>query len=733
MTSAHYRLTPERVGVAFRRATDAPRNPAARRVINNVRSRFSRDAPADTRRSGGRPSYEWTPARRRKLLRLWLCTTQDLNMLQICGLLEEEEFKPKETTVRDELKSLLKVLEDQPKALRPDNRAAMRTRLHILRQARTKAMGQRRAAATTISPARLSTRSISATWRQSTMGFDAVWDTTRPGGTENPQLVPGAESVSRWSSFSFPFQTGSPLRVSPADIPTSIPPHDRPARASFLSHHSPATRRLVLQVPRSSRTLSWFGDVASLLSGLTRASSTASHGSSATRTSTWTRRVSSISNTTAKAPDDELTDLGPRLSEDSLPARSTLESEKKPDTATQVATFLFNKAVVAKCCSGHVARCCAAGNPGRLCAHQRLRQVIGSVLPCQEKKSRVRPPFVVTKREVNERDALGNTLLHVAAAWGAPISVLMDILKHSDNVSTTNNNSETFLHVFEPCPATTTVAAFNDLVSYLYKRGFEFGCEDAEQRTCLSRLVARPSFPLRALNAFVELPGGIGRFFLQHKSRRGERLRHVICRRLNDQKLAVPQDNGDDDEASLAHQICEGSFALDGGPKSRTLSPSPPPCSPSPQDAEPDDGFLDFFIHYDFDVNHQASRTGRTPLMMLLARLQPGKQLQGKAELALCRLLCMGAGFDLRDHRGETALHYAVRLGLPSVVERLCAHNADVDAANHRALTPFHLAQLGMRDLRDLLSSPRMSIRFMQCATILAEYGAAQTPPPPMP
>jgi len=727
--------------MAFRRATDAPRDPTARRVSHNVRARLRPGATASTRRPGGRPSYDWTPARQRKLLRLWLCT-DDLNMAQICELLEEKNgFKPKETTAREQLNSLLLVLGDQPTVLRPDDRAAMRTRLQILRQARTKAMGQRRAATATTTPTRVSTCSISAILRQSTIDPDAIWETTRPDGTENPQLGPGAESVSpRWSSSSYPFQAECPLWVSPAAAapaaaasPTTISHHDRPARASFLDRHSTATCRLVLQVARSSRTSSWLGDVASLLSGLTRASSTASHGSSATSISTWTRRISSISSTTVTAP-DELPDLGPRLSEDSLPSRSASDSEqKKPDTATQVASFLSNQAIVSKCCSGHVARCCAAGDRARLCAHQRLRHVIRSVLPSGQKPSRAEPSFVVTKREVNTRDALGNTLLHVAAAWGAPISVIIDILKRSDNVSTINNNRETFLHVLEPCPATTTAATFNGLVSYLYKRGFKFHYEDVERRTCLSRLVARPSFPLGALTAFVELPGDIGRFFLKHKSRRGERLRHAICRRLNDQKLAVPQDDGDDAEASLARQICAGSFALDGGPESRTPSPSPPPRSPSPQDAEPDDGFLDFLIHYDFPVNHQASRTGRTPLMRLLARLQPGQQLRGKAELVLARLLYMGASLELRDHRGETALHYAVRLGLPSVVELLCVHDANVNATNHRALTPFHLAQLGIRDPRDLLSSPRMAIRFMQCATILAEYAAVQTPPPPIP
>lgn len=76
-------------------------------------------------------------------------------------------------------------------------------------------------------------------------------------------------------------------------------------------------------------------------------------------------------------------------------------------------------------------------------------------------------------------------------------------------------------------------------------------------------------------------------------------------------------------------------------------------------------------------------------------------------------------------------MHYATRLGLPSVVKLLYAHGADVNAANHGTLTPFHLVQQGLRDPRDLLSSPRMTVRFMQCATILAENAAVQTPPPP--
>lgn len=676
MASAYSGLPPGTTGGAFRRAIDA-RNPTAPRVYRHgVKIRVRTGA---VKRSG-RPSIPWTPSRQRRLLRLWLCA-HDLNMTQICELLEEDGFNPKATATYEQLNTLLSVLEDKPAVLRPDNRAAMRTRMRILRLARTKPMGHRRATATTRAS------NISATWRQSMVNSDA-WDPPRPGGTGNLQLVAGIDS---------------------AAAATTISAADRPARASFLNRHSAATCRLVLQVARSSRTSSWLGDVASLLSGLTRASSTATHRSA---TSTWTKRISSTT-----APE-----LGPRLSEDSLPSRSP--SDQKLDTPTQVATFLSNKAVVAKCC--------AAGGRARLCAHQRLRHVIRTVLPCGQRPGQAKTPFTVTKLEANTPDTLGNTLLHVAATWGAPISVLVDILECADNVSTINNNGETFLHVFEPCPATTTAAAFNGLVSYLYKRGFPFCQLDAEQRTCLSRLVTRPSFPLGALSAFVELPANMGRFFLEHKSLRGERLHHAICRRLNDQRLAVPQDDdgdGDDAEASLARRICAGGASLERGLESRPLSP--PPRSPSPHDTEPDD-FLRCLINDDYDVNYQASRTGRTPLMMLLARLQPGQQLRGKAELALARLLYLGAKLDLRDHRGETALHYAVRLGLPSVVALLCAHDADVNATNDRSLTPFHLAQLGIRDPRDLLPSPRMAVRFMQCATILAEYAAVQAPPPPM-
>jgi ankyrin repeat protein len=684
-------------GLPYSRAADARRNPTAGRVSRPARYLARRGEGAARTRRPGRPSAPWTPARKRRLLRLWLCT-HDLNMTQICALLKEEDFQPKETATYQQLNSLLSALEDVPAGLRPDDRAAMRTRLQILRQARTKAAGQRRPASTvTAAPAQMATcSSISAPWQQQS----AMGETARPEGGG--------------SCF--------------------------PARTSFLAGHSAATCQRILEVARSSRTSSWFGDVASLLSGLTRASSTATHRSSAASTRTWRMSGGSSSAATAPRLPEPEPEPEPRLSEDSLRRRSTSDSEqpKKPGTAAQVATFLSNKAVAAKCCSGHVAQCCAAGDLARLCVHQRLRNAIQSVLQDRQAPRRPTPPFMVTKLEVNTRDALGNTLLHVAAAWGAPLSVLVDMLKRSDNVSTINNNGETFLHVFQPCAATTTAAGFRSLVSYLSNRCFNFRQLDVEARTCLSRLVALPTFPLGALSSFFELPNGAGRFFLEHVSRRGERLRHAICRRLNDQKLAVPHDDADSAaEAGLARHWAR-SLALEtwSGPGSHAPSPStsPPPPPPPPYGAEQRrDGFLNLFIRCDFQVNHQGSVTGRTPLMMLLARLQPGQQLCGRAELALAKLLHQGARLDVRDYKGDTALHYAARLGLPSVVKLLCAHGADVNAANHRALTPFHLAQQGLRDPRDLLSSPRMAVRFMQCATILAENAAVQTPPPPMP
>jgi len=56
----------------------------------------SAGAQAARRRKRGRPPIDWTGSRKRRLLRLYLCTPEsELSLKDILDLLAEGEFRPK--------------------------------------------------------------------------------------------------------------------------------------------------------------------------------------------------------------------------------------------------------------------------------------------------------------------------------------------------------------------------------------------------------------------------------------------------------------------------------------------------------------------------------------------------------------------------------------------------------------------------------------------------------------
>lgn len=60
---------------------------------------------------------------------------------------------------------------------------------------------------------------------------------------------------------------------------------------------------------------------------------------------------------------------------------------------------------------------------------------------------------------------------------------------------------------------------------------------------------------------------------------------------------------------------------------------------------------------------------------------------------------------ESRDHRGRTALHFAVNCNNAAVVELLLEHGADVEAADFEGRTPLLVAFAVIRKLGYLLGA----------------------------
>lgn len=96
-------------------------------------------------------------------------------------------------------------------------------------------------------------------------------------------------------------------------------------------------------------------------------------------------------------------------------------------------------------------------------------------------------------------------------------------------------------------------------------------------------------------------------------------------------------------------------------------------------------------------ILNAARNDGRTPLIQAVLSNRP---------TALAALLRAGAGVDLSDRKGDTALHKAAREGMLDIGRLLLARDARVDLENRERQTPMALArQYGRPDFVQLLQS----------------------------
>ncbi|GAB1312874.1 KN motif and ankyrin repeat domain-containing protein 3 [Madurella fahalii] len=129
----------------------------------------------------GRPP-QWTISRSRKLARLYLYTT--LSIEKIIKVLEDESFKPRKNSAQ---KTIHKMLDNDPRYLRPESRIEMTQRLNSLSMSPTRRKRRKKEAPVQASPpeltgpeyldkeASLPTTDVSSTQGSSSKAEDAPW------------------------------------------------------------------------------------------------------------------------------------------------------------------------------------------------------------------------------------------------------------------------------------------------------------------------------------------------------------------------------------------------------------------------------------------------------------------------------------------------------------------------------------------------------------------------------
>jgi hypothetical protein len=375
----------------------------------------------------------------------------------------------------------------------------------------------------------------------------------------------------------------------------------------------------------------------------------------------------------------------------------------------------LNAALVRMCCAAHV------GRGG--CVHDRLSKAIDA----QKTDGDDYNNFRVTEEEANMVDKYGNSLLHVAARWGARVSILQMILKRTDDAQVVNQRGETFLHVFDP-PEIPPMrpASFLNLIRTLRSRHFDFCHRDVDKHTFLHHLVAKKAFPIETLYyVFREVGHGAARFLVANKSANGERLWHSIRRNLEKSAPKLHRIFGDEvefirrylPEFSEGRALSTADTSTIGSDSLASIHPTDLPTLNAPLDPN----------------ESNAQKVRRTPVMKLFRRAAAGRGMSDAELTAKLETIFEAAAkqtdFDMkgylgkRDTEGNTALHYASEFGLVPAVQFLCAKGASVNVFNNCGNTPLQLVKFAIQRT-DVRSDIHMEARYLRCAVLLLEHGA---------
>jgi ankyrin repeat protein len=133
----------------------------------------------------------------------------------------------------------------------------------------------------------------------------------------------------------------------------------------------------------------------------------------------------------------------------------------------------------------------------------KLRHCRHDGLPCEHKCPDIRRFFTshiaskiiiynrVRSRDISEIDQFGNSILHIAASFCAPIPYIIKLIKQKANINATNAAGETFLHLLYAPNEEDDVCS---LLEFLSIQRFNFGQHDQHGQTSL-HLITRPWLP----------------------------------------------------------------------------------------------------------------------------------------------------------------------------------------------------------------------------------------------
>ncbi|KAL2123665.1 hypothetical protein VTJ04DRAFT_30 [Mycothermus thermophilus] len=680
----------------------------------------------------GRREKPWPRAKQKKLLRLYVCTQSErLPLVRILEILKDGTFDPRQRNSHKHLKNFLpdRRIDDW----RPRDINTMHTRLRWLRSVRAERRLRNRKVRRRIpfgmpTPDPLSPMDLVEAQRMepplaSGMSFEMM-----PLDPLPPQTYPSLPSPQQHDQLHPPtFYSQSPSTDSPATIqpespgstPQAIstgssdsPRRDKsPSRASSIKSDSKSSSK-------SAKRRSWASVLSSISSGISSLARSSSSASSKGVNVNPSGANTALSRMTREEFLAMLQEKPRKPGRGGASGPGGISGLFKPKySSVKPSDEDLNSALVRMCCAHYV------GRGG--CVHERLSRAIAA--QCDEGPDFIH--FNVSEEEANMTDKYGNSLLHVAARWGARVSLLLLILKRTDEVQVINDRGETFLHVFDP-PENPRMRpiSFLNLIRTLRTRGFDFCHRDVEKQTFLHRLTARKEFPIETLYyVFREVGHGAARFLVANRCANGERLFDSVRRNLEQCAPKLHRIFGDEKEFIRRYLPEFGDGKVPSTADTSTIG-SDSLMSIHPAEAAP-------ALHLPLDPNESnAHKVRRTPLMKLFRRTAAGRGPVSDAELTskmeeIFEVASKAPEFDLksylgkRDTEGNTALHYAAEFGLVPAVQFLLSKGASVNVFNNCGNTPLQLVKFAIQRT-DVRSDIHMEARYLRCAVLLLEQGA---------
>ncbi|KUJ20059.1 ankyrin [Mollisia scopiformis] len=694
---------------------------------------FKHDKVENEKKVIGRPKNAWSSSRSRKLVRLYLMTS--LNVDEIVEVLRTEDFMPCKRDVQKQLQSLLQT---RPSKIR--SRGVMtKVRHQVLRDCRALNAG----GPLQVFPEPGSTANCDPNVHQAEGQMPTKPETSFISSDFHPPDLTTSSTMTNIRE-EFPFLI--PLVSANGLLLRSDLLLRQPFRASILSTDN-------LRKRLAPKTESFIGDVISVLQNYTISESTYIPRTVDSQRS-WTASFSS----------------------------SSLDIYSRNIRLHTQAPFISQEKVLLE--HGLLL-------PGRLRdfepVHPNRTSIWGRAKESIETSNFAPRDSVSTFIGVSGNqsiksshdDSFGHNALHIAAASGQRSKYLLNLIDRGIDFRARNSAGETFLHLVKNI-ASGDFVYLDALLLRLQLEGFDFSCRDDHGQTPLHNLTrqwldkeAFCGIAKTLLSYEIDLPrsrDNLGRTILGQMIDVGLEIRALQMLQEQDRSRDSAENNkiqAQENETGHSHYDAhKGSVSNYGTPTLfepqgdiqlyeihadllRTILrantsphyeddqgrnglhclaavcltlpiPYPLPSSKSNEQTRRE-AYLSDLLAAGVDPDN-CDNAGNTPLMAFITHNQDHDATTVKI---LSRLHDAGVNLNRRDRAGQTPLHLSVSLGRTAVTSFLLAQGANVHARDSKGRS---IIALGMAKSRKALSDAKLYAQIMMCISFVVDAAGVSAP-----